>query len=165
MDQPDFVILYQAQSIIERDALIERFADEGIDAFAAPRDMSRKVADGTIDLALGGYSAVSGGLPVLVRKDQKDQALKLLEQFQRETQVQLADDVTPETAPNLNRFVFCSLFSWIMPGVLSIPAAYYFVQGLRQSERISTRKFVIGILLFIPPLVGLIFLGRHLRGL
>ena len=62
----EFKPLVRAQSIIQRDAILAALSAAGIEAVAPPRDISRKIADTTMDLAYQGYSAIFDGFLIQV---------------------------------------------------------------------------------------------------
>ena len=120
--------LFTAKSIVQRDALAARLRRYGIEPVAFERDMSRKITENTLDLSLGGYSAISSGFPVFVDTVHLAEAERILAQFRRETE---ANDAEVTAEDPWRRYYACSIFSLMMPGLMTAPATYHLFRALR----------------------------------
>jgi hypothetical protein len=127
--------LMQAESIIQRDAVMSALAAAGINAFAEQRDISRKIADTTVDLAYEGYSAVFDGFTIQVNEADYDAAKEIADEVVRVAHA-AKPDVGLSEGGALRRFYFCSLFSIMIPGLFHGLAIYHLADGLRKGEKL-----------------------------
>ena len=144
MDQKTELI-YLAQSIIERDALIQYLADHSIDAFSPSRDISRKFTENTVDLAFEGYSAIFDGFKIFVSPGQKEDALNLLKEFQSTHQE--FSSLTEKSS--FQTFSYCSIFSMILPFLMHFYGAINLAKAFRKKERIRVVRLVASLALYI----------------
>ena len=122
--------LYKAGGMVERDALLARLRSLGIDAISPERAVSRKVTDTTIDLSLGGYSAVADGFAVFVPEAQFDAAEDALAEFLRDARL------SPVAHVNYwQKYYACALFSLTLPLVMNAFATYHLVKAARTQGR------------------------------
>lgn len=142
----DLVLLHKADSIIQREALLAALREAGIEPVSAPRDMSRKMADNTIDLGLEGYSVTFDGFSVFVKHRDKAAADTVLGAFMKNVD---APDARQEESDHLRKYFFCALFSFVIPGVLHIFGLYHLVKGLEKGEKINWLKFIAGTVLYL----------------
>jgi hypothetical protein len=150
-------LLLKAKSIIQRDAILSELESQGINAFASPRDMSRKIADHTVDLALEGYSVFFDGFPIYVNELDKAAADEIANRLLRETQQ--TPMVSSDESPHLRRFFFCAIFSLMLPAVMHVFGAYHLYRAFKTGEKIRPLQFTVGLLLFLlMPFMGLIYL-------
>lgn len=151
----------QAESIIQRDAILSALAQAGIEAFSAPRDISRKIADTTLDLAYEGYSAIFEGFAIQVSKDDFARAKEIVDQVLREARLNVVDD--DHQVNHMRRFYFCSLFTLTLPIVMHVFAIYHLIEGIKKGEKLRPLYIVfsIGILLFTG-FVGVYFVTDYL---
>ena len=126
--------LMQAESIIQRDAVMSALQAAGINAFAENRDISRKIADTTVDLAYEGYSAVFDGFTIQVNEADFDQAKKIADEVVERARAAKPDASLSEGSA-MRRFYFCSLFTLIFPVLFHGLAVFHFVDGIRKGER------------------------------
>ncbi len=149
----DLVLVHKAQSIIQRDSLTNELAQAGIEVTTAPRDMSRKVADDTIDLALEGYSAMFDGFAMYVKNRDKSQAEAIIHKFLAAADA-TGRELAVEAKPNhMRKYLFCALFSIMLPGLMHIFGIYHLSAAVRKGERIQPLMFIAGTLLYIFTLV------------
>ena len=128
--------LYKAGGMVERDALIARLRSLDIDAITPERDTSRKVTETTIDLSLGGYSAIADGFAVFVPEAQFDQAEAALAEFLREARA------NPEAEINYwQKYYACSLFSLSLPFVMNVFATYHLVKAVKTQGPPTNRLY------------------------
>ena len=78
-------LIYKADSIIERDALLAHLAENDIVAESPRRDISRKMTNNTIDLSYGEYSVFFDGFSIYVRDDQEHEGRQQLISFLNRT--------------------------------------------------------------------------------
>ena len=140
-------LLLHAESIIQRDAILSALKDQGIEAFSAPRDISRKIADNTVDLAYEGYSAIFEGFAIQVQESDYDRAKQIADQVLH--QAEKVEAAAPQ-APggSLRRFYFCCLFSMSMPILFHGLALYHLYHGLKNGERIHPVFAAMSFLIF-----------------
>lgn len=125
----------QAESIIQRDAVISALSAAGINAFAETRDISRKITDTTVDLAYEGYSAVFDGFAIQVNEADFDRAKKIADDVLEKARTAVPDKGLSEGSA-MRRFYFCSLFTLIFPVLFHGLAIYHFVDGFRKGEKV-----------------------------
>lgn len=130
--------LYKAGGMVERDALTSRLRSIGIEAISPGRDVSRKVTDSTIDLSLGGYSAVADGFAIFVPEDQFDAAETLLAEFLREARANPVADIN-----YWQKYYACALFSLSLPFVMNIFATYHLSKAIRVQGRPTNRGYFV----------------------
>lgn len=158
MGSDDLMLIFKAQSIIQREALVSALAEENVEATTAHRHMSNRVADGTIDLALEGYSAVFDGFPIFVKERDRVPAQRVIREFlERTGSTEVAERT--DASPHLTKFFFCSIFTIILPGIFHVVGAYHLFKGVQAREKISLIRLVAALALFTMTLslVWLIF--------
>jgi hypothetical protein len=168
----DFVkLLYEAQSILERDALMARLQEQGIDVLSPPRDISRKMTENTVDLAFEGYSAVNDGFKIYVIQEHEARAKELLRYFIREQRMH-AYDKGIERDP-WDAYYRASIFSMMLPLVMNISALYNLFVALKSGRRPSRPLYFVAstiinaLVIWFAISVGVVpilknFLGIHL---
>lgn len=132
------ITVYKADSIIQREALLNALYNAGIRAQSPPRDISRKVTSTTVDLSFEGYSSFFDGFAIQVQDHEEHQAKEVIQKFLRETNVSLASEKPP--VRYLQSFYFCSLFSLMIPILLQALALIYLYKGLRNNEKLEIGK-------------------------
>jgi hypothetical protein len=147
LDPNDFVLVHKAESIIQREALLNELAQSGIEAITSPRDMSRKISDSTVDLALEGYSAIFDGCPLLVRRQDQAAASEVIKGFLRRIQIQPVE-MAYEPSPHFRRFFFCSLFGLSLPVIMHLAGGYQLFMALKNKEKIRPFYFSVSLVLF-----------------
>ena len=73
-----WVEIYKAQSIIERDAILSALKENEIECQSPERTIVRKVTDNTIDVSHGVYSAFFEGFQIFVNEPDKFKALEII---------------------------------------------------------------------------------------
>ncbi len=156
-----FYLVHTAQGIIERDALLSALASEGINAFSPPRDMSRKVTENTVDLALEGYSSFFDGFVIYISVADAEKAKSIIRSTLQSAEETATDDIGTS---HFHRFVFCSLFSVLLPLLMNIVAAYHFIAMIKKKEPVRPLLFVVGIAVWImTSLIGYVFVPPLMR--
>lgn len=140
--------LMRAESIIQREAVISALAAQGINAFSEERDISRKIADSTVDLAYEGYSALFDGFTIHVDESDFERAQPIAESVLRAALAAPADKGLEEGS-SMRKFYFCCLFSLMFPVLFHGLALYHFVRGLQRGERPHPVYGVFALLLFV----------------
>jgi hypothetical protein len=140
------IVVYVAPSIIERDALLNELEDSGIEALGEIRDVSRKLANSTVDLAYEGYSALMGGFTISVAEADAVQAKKIIQDFL--ARIKISGDLPLEKS-SLHKFYASSIYSVFLPAVFHASGIYYLVHGLKKGEKIRPIFFLGSILLFL----------------
>lgn len=135
--------IFKADSIIQRDALLNALATEGIHAQSPPRDLSRKVTPTTVDISYEGYSSFFEGFSIQVPEEQADTAKKIIESFIKSTQASTAQE--KPVVRYLQSFYFCSLFSLMFPFFMQAIAVYYLVKGIRAGEKLEKGKTLFSL--------------------
>ncbi len=121
-------LVYQAISMIQRDAILGVLAEANIEAWGAERDVSRKYGDSSVDLAYEGYSATMGGFSIFAESSKVEVAKLCIRNFLAE----LPRESVSETR-YLERFYGVALFSMMLPFVAPL-GAYYLFKGLAGGE-------------------------------
>ena len=153
--------LYKAGGMVERDALIARLRSLGIDALTPERDVSRKVTDSTIDLSLGGYSAVADGFAIFVPEEQFDTAETALGEFLRQARANPAADIN-----YWQKYYACALFSLTLPFVMNIFATYHLIKAIRtQGPPTNRGYFALASLCYVASWCLVIFAVLNYFGL
>jgi hypothetical protein len=137
-------LLHKAASIIERDALQARLRDAGIESESPARDTSRKVTDATVDLSMGGYSAMFDGFSVLVNESDEAAAQQVLAEFLESTRLEEA----PQETRHWNRFYFTAVFSIPFPFLMSLAATYHLIRAVESREKPALGKLIFALLCF-----------------
>lgn len=152
----------RAESIIQRDAILSAFAHAGIEAFSGRRDISRKIADNTLDLAFEGYSAVFEGFAIQVDEEDFERAKEIVDSVLRQARVQVVDGQQKEDS-HLRRFYFCALFTLTVPLVMHVFAIHHLIRGIKKGEEVRPVYVMFSILLMIfTGVVGLYFVTDYL---
>lgn len=140
--------LMRAESIIQRDAVMSALNAAGINAFSENRDISRKIADTTVDLAYEGYSAVFDGFIIQVNEADYEQAKPIADGVLKKASEAKPDPGLSEGSA-YRRFYFCSLFSIVMPGLFHGLAIYHLIDGIRRGEKPHFGFFAVSALMLI----------------
>ncbi len=152
-------LLIRAESLIQRDALINALREQGIEAVTGERDISRKYADETVDLAYGGISAVFEGFSIWVPEAELSRAQGIVAEVMESVRsASSAEPLPPES--HMRRFFFCTLMSIVFPVVMNILALGHLIRGLRAGESIKWWMLVFGILIWITTSIAGYFLLR-----
>jgi hypothetical protein len=160
--ESEFVLLVRADSIIQKEALLAALREENIDVRAPEMTLNRSVTDTTLDLALGGYSAVhERGFPIFVREVHQDRAKKIIDQVIKEYHNQ-----EPARLPmSLNKFYVCSLYSIALPGLMHLLGLYHLVRYFKTKEQdrenINWVLMTGSLIIFTASLVMAVTLFKH----
>lgn len=127
-------LLVKAESIIQRDAIMAALKSQGIEPHSAPRDISRKIADTTVDLSFEGFSAVFDGFAIYVDEDNWSAAEKIAKSIVRTAQ-KTKEDPGLARGGSMRRFYFCCLFTITIPVLFHGLALYHLYNGLKNKER------------------------------
>lgn len=152
MSASDLQILFRAESIIQRDAILAALHAEGINAHSPDRAISRKTTANTVDLAYEGYSALFEGFEIQVHESDLVAAKKVVESLL--TRARLATEqidaaADPDSSRSLRKFYFCALFSLGLPGVMHAMAIYHLLQAQKKGEKMSGFYFYGCLLLLL----------------
>lgn len=129
------VPVFEAVSVIQRDAILSHLESLGIRAVGAQRDLSRKYADSSFDYSFEGYSATMGGFNIFVESGRAIEAKEAIETFLRTVEAE-----PPVLSSDLDRFYRASLF------FMGPVALYYMVKALGKGELKSiTARFWIAV--------------------
>ena len=124
-------LLYRAPNMIERDAILSQLTEAGIEAITTPRDMSRQVSEGTLDLGLEGYSTFFDGFPIYVKEEDQEAAEGiLLEAIRSHVEFQVEEPAAPN---HWHRFYFSALGCLIVPGLMHALAIWHYMKARRSS--------------------------------
>ena len=122
--------VYEAVSLIQRDAILNHLESLGIEAQGAQRDVSRKYADSSVDIAYEGYSALMGGFLIFVAEENINRAKEEIRSFLDS----LPSEGRHETKKtNLEKFYSATLFGPVFPFFIPF-GIYYLYQGLKNNE-------------------------------
>lgn len=163
-------LLVKAESIIQRDAILAALKSQGIEPQSAPRDISRKIADTTVDLSFEGFSAVFDGFAIYVDEEKLQEAEKIAKAIVRTAQ-KTKDDPGLAQGGSMRRFYFCCLFTITIPILFHGLALYHLYKGLRNKERFHPFYGSMASLVFVVTGVFILYvtlktdLATFLRGL
>jgi hypothetical protein len=158
-----FVEMLRAESIIQRDAILAALDDVDCDYVVVPRDISRKMFDGSVDLAYGGVSAVFDGFPIMVRAKDLDRARAVAKRVLDSAdalEADLAKSDTgmkstprprrrePSVSPYFNRYYRCALYSLIVPGVFHLVGFWSLLRAIQNREIYQPRKMMVALLVY-----------------
>src|SRR6185312_9224575 len=132
MDSRKLTPLVKAESIIQRDAIMAALENAQIPAVTPPRDISRKIADTTVDLAYEGYSAVFDGFLIQVEEKDLERACAVAEEVVRAARS--ASSLATDEKSWMARFYFCSLFAMGFSVLMHVVALGCLVKALRRRE-------------------------------
>ena len=150
MVNKEMIEVFKAESIIQREALLALLADNEIATISPPRDLSRKIADDTVDLSYEGYSAIFDGFAIYVSADQKDRALKLIQDYLTQIQATHRREAEPPSVTyHLDRFRSCAMFGLIIPFVFTIGGAYHLIKAHEKGEPLRGFGFYSSLLLYL----------------
>ncbi len=155
--QSQLKLVLRAESIIQRDAIIAALNAAKIEAHSAPRDMSRKIADDTVDLSLGGVSVMFDGFAIHVDEQYLEQAQKIAAHIVKSA-LKAKDDPILAKGESMRRFYFCCLFSIPMPILFHGLAAYHLIVGLKNGERPHPFYGTMSLIVFIGTLIFVIYM-------
>lgn len=147
MSNSELKLLLKAESIIQRDAILAALRAQNIEPHSGPRDISRKIADTTVDLAFEGVSALFDGFAIYVDEREFDPALKIAEQTVKAA-YKAKEDPQLAQGGSMRRFYFCCLFSFVIPGVFHGLALYHLYYGLKNRERFHPLYGTMSLLSF-----------------
>jgi hypothetical protein len=129
-DMNKMIPVYEAASVIQRDAVLSHLKNLGIESYGAQRDVSRRYADSSVDLSYEGYSVLMGGFTIFAESETAMQAKAAIQDYLKSLD-------THHTPPRMNtyleRFYSASLFSVAFPFFPPV-ALYYMVRGLLAGE-------------------------------
>lgn len=87
------------------------------------------------------------GFSVLVNESDEAAAKKVLADFMASAK---DNDSANEPTRHWHRFYFCSIFSLVFPGLMSLPATYHLVKAMLVREPVSSKfKLAGGMFLFV----------------
>lgn len=160
----DLKLLLQAESIIQRDAILSALKENGIEAISAPRDISRKIADSTVDLAYEGYSALFDGFAIQVAAQDFDRARQIADGILQKAEA--VEKASPPTG-SMRRFYFCCLFCVSMPVLFHGLALYHLLNGLKNGEKFHPIFGTMSLLVFLSTgiVVGWVLLSSDLSAI
>ncbi len=141
-------LLLKAESIIQRDAILAALKSQGIEPHSAPRDISRKIADTTVDLSFEGFSALFDGFAIYVDEADLERAQKLAENIVKSAQ-KAKDDPGLAQGGSMRRFYFCCLFTITIPILFHGLALYHLYHGLRNKEKFHPFYGTMSALVFV----------------
>ncbi len=141
------ILIFTAESIVERDSLIALLKSNGVNAESPRRDISRKYTENTLDLSYGGYSTIFDGFKIFVDKESKDKATKLVDEFREDIKVKNKVDIKNGSKRNLMKFYYFSIASFFIPILPLFFGLYYFYKGILQKEKIQV-FYMIGAITF-----------------
>lgn len=142
MENPS--LLTKAESIIQREAILSELSAAGIESLTSPRDMSRKVSENTVDLGLNGYSVFFDGFPIYVRPEDLERAKSLLATILSGAKA----EPSSIESPHFKKFYFCVVFTFMLPVVLHLLAAFHLYKALKNGEKIEPAKFTISMIIY-----------------
>ncbi len=145
----DLKLLLKAQSMIQREAILAALAEGNIETATSPRDMSRKVADDTVDLALEGYSVFFDGFPIYVREKDVPAAQDIVNRLMAQAEMAGREKPLEEESPHFRKFFFCTLFTFIVPGVLHVAGMYHLYMAFKNGERVPLVKLVLFLAIYL----------------
>jgi hypothetical protein len=152
----------QAESIIQRDAILSALSHNGIEAFSGRRDISRKIADNTLDLAFEGYSAIFEGFAIQVAEEDFTRAKEIVDSVLREARVHVVDG-EPKEDSHFRRFYFCALFTLTLPIVMHVFAIQHLIQGIKKGEELRPVYILFSMaLLIFTGVIGVYFVIDYL---
>ena len=143
------VEVFKAESILQREALVAFLRENGIEPLTPPKDVTRKIADTTVDLAYGGYSAVSEGLPIYVLEEEKEQAQALITDFLTQISKNEVASAKVKEINHWNRFYHCSLFTMVLPGLMHLLALYHVFCAIRSGAPVQLVRLVSALFVFV----------------
>lgn len=135
--------VYEAVSLIQRDAILSHLENLGIQAYGAQRDVSRRYADSSVDLSYEGYSILMGGFTIFADTEKAIQAKSEINEYLKSVE---STKAAPQLNTYLERFYSASMFSIAIP-VFPPVALYYMVKGLQAGEAKKSFLFWFSLVL------------------
>lgn len=155
-------VLYRAQTLIERDALVEALSAEGIESLAQERDQIPQLTN-DVNLRLGGYSAMFEGYEIRVPQEQFESGQRVLQDFLRRAQIQPVSEASAVSQADADeaafrRFMAHSFWAIILPILFNLTSFYWLWRARRVLHR-HLVLLVLGLLLNAATLGLVIYVG------
>ncbi len=142
------VLVFTAESMVERDSLIALLKSEGIETESPKRDISRKYTDSTVDLSYGGYSAMFDGFKIFVEAKNQDKAHAITQNFIKEIQLKNKHPEKKENKRNLMKFYYFSIAGFFIPIIPLFFGVYYLYKGILEKEKIRKLYMVCSLFFY-----------------
>ncbi|MES3037906.1 MAG: hypothetical protein V4736_08370 [Bdellovibrionota bacterium] len=151
MNDDKWIVVFKADNLIERDALVAQMAFQGIEARIIERPTSRRISEDTVDLAFEGVSSLFDGFPILVQTSNEDKAKALVTDFFKRRKLTLDEPEIPGERRDFHfhKYYFCGIFSSMLPVVLHGYGIYHFIKGVKKREPLRPAFFVFSSALFV----------------
>lgn len=150
VDNPrtELKLVLKAESIIQRDAILAALKSANIEAHSAPRDISRKITDTTVDLGMDFVSVTFDGFSIYVDEKDLAEAQKTANSIVK-TAMRAKDDPVLARGESMRKFYFCCVFSLMMPFLFHGLAAYHLYYGLKNGERMHWFYGTVSLIIFL----------------
>ena len=161
------VLVYLAPDIFTRDSILALLAENNIPTYN-PNDSINIIYPNMPNLYFGGASAIHEGFRILVAEADAEKAEELiknwLEQFNKETHLNIIplQNSEEQTNKNLRRFYYLSMTSLLLPGILIPIAIYFFIEAIKNKEKIKFHFVALSFLIMVFSLVNLYFFIKKL---
>lgn len=151
-------LLYKAQTIIEREALIHELSEAGIEVVTPPRDVSRQVSEASIDLSLGGYSTFFDGFSIYVPADNATEAKKVLSKFLlKAQQFQLQNDTKKSSLSPWQSFYANAGWTLVLPVIMHYFASIALFKAIRSGQKPQAYLFALALICYFISVVPFIW--------
>lgn len=149
------VLLIRAESVIQRDSLLQMLMSYEIDAFTTPRVVSNKIADSTIDLGLEGYSVMFDGFPIYVNSQDESRAQELVKSHLVEVNNFTNDEELKSS--HFSKYYRFSMFSLsLLPLVFHVLGFYHLLKAFKKKEKIHIGYFIFSTMIYLTSAIAII---------
>ncbi len=143
------ITVFKANSIIERNAILHELREHGTEAFSGERDISRKVASSTVDMAFEGVSILFDGFAIQVNEKDKESSEQLIKELLARVNLNVAHPEDGAMSRHLRKFYYCSIFSITIPVAFNIYGFYQMYLGLKNREPVRWGFFIFSLVIML----------------
>ncbi|MFN8790507.1 MAG: hypothetical protein ACK5Y2_03515 [Bdellovibrionales bacterium] len=152
----NWILLAKVPDHVMKGALIARLGEARIEVYAPERDAIVNLGSAP-NLTLEGYSVLFDGYSIYVPKGNFQEALGILEIFEKDTWAPREGSARRPSDP-ATQFYFAALWTWLVPVLFHGIALYHFRNFLRSRTPFSWPKMLMAWLVWGLSL-GVILLG------
>ncbi len=143
------VVVYTAQSVIERDAMMAALQAAGIESEATKKDMHNRVTSNMVDAGFEGLVSISfRGFPLEVAAADLPRAQEVVALALKKFET--SEELLPSNGEkHLTKYLQCCLFAFFVPVLFHALALYHLVKAIQAKTPIWSMKFILATVIWL----------------